>query len=432
MTFTRSSSFCAHANDVVIFVRAAAVFATTAFIGCSAAHANPSSEPSPAPAVQTFTAGIGSVQPRLAISGILAPFRDVGVSAALNEPILEIRVREGQRVRRGDLLAVLASDSVDASLAAARQTATENRARAAQQGFQSTVNVAQYASNVAVASAALDQTKAVVAQARIDLQRYEALNRQGYLPDQTLEGQRVSVAADQRAVAAAQAQLDLSEQTAKAGGTLHRDGMESAQIAAAHAAVGAADQAVAQAQLLLERTQLRSPVDGVIASISGAIGEYPSGRQLFTIHDDTQMYAMFAASPTQAVRLHGGEQASITDGTAHATGVVEAVLDQLSPGTTNFIVKVRLPNADHRWRAGLPVTSIIALMPVTGTRVPVSAYADVTNNAIFVVNAGKIVRRDVQTLASDGSAAIVQGIDRGARVVRDGQSGVVDGDVVKN
>lgn len=105
---------------------------------------------------------------------------------------------------------------------------------------------------------------------------------------------------------------------------------------------------------------------------------------------------------------------------------------QFSPGTTNFIVKVRLPNADHRWRAGLPVTSKIALTPVTGTRVPVSAYADVTNNAIFVVNAGKITRRDVQTLASDGSAAIVQGIDRGARVVRDGQSGVADGDVVKN
>jgi len=417
-------------NNVVVAVRTAAVFAAATFIGCSAAHANPGSEPSRPPAVQTFTAGIGSVQPTLAVSGILAPFRDVGVSAALNEPILDIPVREGQRVRRGDLLAVLASESVDASLAAAQQTAMENRARSAQQGYQSSVNIAQYASNVAVASAALGQTKAVFEQARIDLRRYELLNRQGYLPDQTLEGQRVSVAADQRAVAAAQAQLELSVQTAKAGGTLHRDGLESAQIAAAHAAVGAADQAVAQARMLLERTQLRSPVDGVIASISGAIGEYPSGRQLFTIHDDAQMYAMFPASPTQAVRLHGGERATVTDGTGRTSGVVEAVLDQLSPGTTNFIVKVRIPNSDHRWRAGLPVTSKITLAPVTGTRVPITAYADVTNNAIFVVHAGKVARRDVRTLASDGSAAIVQGVDRGARVVRDGQSGVADGDVV--
>jgi len=52
--------------------------------------------------------------------------------------------------------------------------------------------VAQYTSNVSVARAALAQTEAALNQAQIDLHRYEQLQRQGYLPDQTLEEFRKS------------------------------------------------------------------------------------------------------------------------------------------------------------------------------------------------------------------------------------------------
>ncbi len=411
------------------------VLAASSLAACSAANAaNPTSSASPAPSVELVTARIGAVRPAISISGIMAPSRDVGVSAALNEPITEIRVHEGERVHAGELLAVLESDDLRASLAAAEQAVAENRARYAQQGYQSSVNIAQYASNVTVARAALGQAQATLNQAQLDLHRDETLNRQGYLPDQTLDGMRVTVAADRHAVAAAQSQLNLAVQSASADGTMRRAGIESSQILAARAAVSGAQQAVAQTQLQLARTQLRSPVDGVIASIGGAIGEYPSGRQLFTIHDDTQMYAMLPASAAQALALRGGEQASIvtTDGAQRANGVVEAVLDQLSPGTTNFIVKVRIANADHRWRAGIPVTAHLALAPVHGTVVPVSAYADVTNDAVYAVRGGRVARVAVRTLASDGSAAVVDGIAEGARLVRDGQSGVAAGDQVGN
>jgi multidrug efflux pump subunit AcrA (membrane-fusion protein) len=400
----------------------------------SAIAATPSASPSPAAAVETFVARAGSVRPTVAISGVLAPYRDIGVSASLNEPIVNILVHEGQRVRAGEVLAVLDSANVRSSLATAQATAAENHARYVQQGYQSSVNVTQYTSNVSVARAALAQTEAALNQAQIDLHRYEQLQRQGYLADQTLEGQRVTVAANRQAVAAARAQFALAVQNASAGGDGRRAGIESAQIGAMRAAVGAADQSVAQIRLQLARTVLRSPVDGAIASIGGAIGEYPSGRQLFTIHDDAQMYAMLAASGTQSLALRGGEPAQIAtpNGTLRANGRVEAVLDQLSPGTTNFIVKVRLDNSDHRLRAGIPVTARIALAPISGTRVPVSAYVDVTNDAVYAVQGGKVARRAVRTLATDGSAAIVEGVEEGARIVTDGQSGVAAGDTVGN
>jgi multidrug efflux pump subunit AcrA (membrane-fusion protein) len=387
---------------------------------------------SPPPPVPTITARYGTVRPTLAISGILAPYREVGVSAALNEPILEVRVHEGERVRAGEILAVLASDDVRATLAAAQQTAAENRARFEQQQYQSGVNVAQYASNVTVARAASAQAHAVLDQAQADLRRYEQLARAGYLAAQTLETQRVTVAADRQAVDAAEAQLALAERNAGAGGDARRAGIEAAQIDAARAAVGAADQAVAQTRMQLARTVLRAPADGVVAAVYAAVGEYPSGRELFTLHDDSSMYAMLSASGSQALRLHGGERATVQtpDGIASTTGVVEAVLDQLTPGTTNFVVKIRIPNRDLRWHAGIPVTARIALAPVAGLRLPVSAYADVTGDAVFAVRGGKARRVAVRPIASDGSAVVVDGLSPGDRIVADGQSGVADGDEV--
>ena len=413
--------------------RLVAFAAAGSLTACAAATAAaPSPSPSAAPTVETVTARSGSIRPTMAVSGILAPYRDVGVSAALNEPIVEIRVHEGQRVTAGQVLAVLATDTLQTSLAAAEQTAAENRARLEQQRYQSSVNVAQYGSNITVARAAFAQANAVLNQSKADLRRYEQLNRNGYLPDQTLDAQRVTVAANQQSADAARAQLVLATRNASAGGDAQRAGLESAQLQAVRAAVGAADQAVAQIRLQLSRTELRSPVNGVIAAIGGAIGEYPSGRQLFTIHDDAQMYAMLPASGRDVLALRGGEPASVTtaDGAVRANGVVEAVLDQLSPGTTNFIVKVRLANRDHRLRAGIPVKAQIALAPVSGTLVPLSAYADTTNDAVYVVRAGRVARVAVQTLASDASSAIVDGVPEGDRVVRDGQSGVSAGDKV--
>src|SRR6202043_1950200 len=107
----------------------------------------------------------------------------------------------------------------------------------------------------------------------------------------------------------------------------------------------------------------------------------------------------------QALALRGGEPTTIatTDGALHARGAVEAVLDQLAPGTTNFIVKVRVANSDGRWRAGVPVTAQILGDPVRGTVVPLSAYTTPMNDGIYAVRDGKVSAIAVRALADDGT-----------------------------
>lgn len=401
-------------------------------VACNASQAATGSDASTSSRVETVVANAGVVQPTLSISGILAPYSEIGVSAAFNERILEIRVREGDRVKKGDVLAVLDADELRASLAAAEQTAAENRSRYEQQLYQSSLNAAQYSSNVKVGRAALAQAEASLEEAQINFHRYEMLYRSGYLSAQTLESQRVTVAADTQAVSAAQAQYDLAVANAKWGGGQKSAGIEYSQILAVRAAVSAADAAVSQIRMQIGKALLTAPVDGVVSSANANPAEYPSGRQLFTIHNDSQMYAMLAASANQAMHLRSGDLVSVvsTDESIQSKGVVEAVLDQLSPGTTNFIVKVRVANPNHAWRAGVPVTAHIALSPVRGTVVPNSAFADSMGSAVLVVRNGVAKSKTVRSVASDGSHVVVEGIAPGTALVRDGQSGVADGDKV--
>ncbi len=374
------------------------------------------------------------MQPALTISGVMAPYREVGVSAAYNERILDIRVREGDRVKAGQVLAILDADELSASLASAQETAAENEARLEQQQYQSSINTEQYGSNVKVARAALAQAQATLLEAQHNYNRYAQLSHSGYISDQAAESQRVTVRSDEQAVAAAQAQYDLAVANAKFGGSAQRGGVESAQVQAARAAVAAANRVVEQIQLEIQKAVLTAPADGVVSAINGAIGEYPSGRQLFTIHQDSDMYAMLTASASQVEHLYGGERVIVAsaDGTMHAFGVVENVLDQLAPGTTNYIVKVRVRNATHEWRAGMPVSSKITLAPVRGVVVPNSAFADVMNDTIFVVRGGVVHSVNVQARTTDGSRSVIAGVAPGERIVRDGQSGVADGDKVGN
>lgn len=178
-----------------------------ALYACAGAHAA-DPQPSPSPErIKTVTARRGSVSPTMRISGVVAPYRQFGIATALNEPILEIRVREGERVGAGAVLAVLQTDDLQAQLASAQETTAEGDARLQQQRQQSTVNVGQYGSQVQNTRAAVAQAQSALAGAETDRARYLRLYDSGYLSQQVLAQQNVTIAQDRQAVRAARAQL---------------------------------------------------------------------------------------------------------------------------------------------------------------------------------------------------------------------------------
>jgi multidrug efflux pump subunit AcrA (membrane-fusion protein) len=383
--------------------------------------------------VPTVTAATGTITPTIQIAGVIVPYRQIGVAADLSEPITEVDVQEGDRVHAGQVLARLLTDDLEAQLASAERIEREDAARFSQTAYQIGANNALDASAITSARAALHQDEVNLAGANVDLARYASLASQGYLPQQTVDEQRTTVASDQAAVTAARASLSQAIANARANGTGGNAGEQQQELTAAREAANSAEASVVQLQREIARAVIVAPADGIVDAVNANPGEYPTSRELFTIEQNSTVYAVLPASTAQVVQIQPGAAATlVTPGsTRHDAGRVVAVLDQVQPGTTNFTVKVQVANQDGHLHAGMPVTGTVDLPPVTGTEVPVTAFVDDTRGSVYTVDGGTVRTHTVSEVKDDGKNAIVTGLPTGTIVVQNVENTTVgDGDRV--
>jgi len=408
-----------------IYACFSALFISAACTGCAGKAAAAKATPPPT-AVQTITARQGSISPSIQLAGVIAPYRQVAVTANLSEPLSEVDVVEGQRVRAGQVLARQLTDDLQAQLVSSERVVGEDAARLSQTLYTTVATTAQNSTTVTAATEALREAQTNLSGAQTDLKRYQSLASQGYLPAQTLDQQRVVVATDLQAVAAAVATLTAARANNSANGNGQTAGAQQQDLAAARDAVDAAQATVAQLKAEIARAVIVAPVAGVVDSVNANPGEYPSGRQLFTIEQNSDVYAVLPASTTQVLNVKNGAAASVEINTTYSAnpqwhkdpGVVEAVLDQVQPGTTNFTVKVLVHNANGELRAGMPVSAFVDQPAVRGIVIPLTAFVDDTRSTIYTVVDGVVHLQPVSEISDDGANAVVSGIAAGTLVVK--------------
>ncbi len=394
--------------------------------GCGGkAEGNAKATPPP-PQVQTVAVREGTISPSVQIAGVIAPYRQVAVTADLSEPISEVDVVEGQQVRAGQVLARLLVDDLQAQLVSSERVVGEDAARLAQAVYQAAATTSQNSSSVTSAQASLRQAQVNLTGAETDLRRYEALAVNGYISAQTVDQQRVTVDADRQAVSAARASLNAAIVNNTANGSGFNAGVQQQELEAARAAVDAAQATVNQLKLEISRAVIVAPVDGVVESVNANPGEYPASRQLFTLEQNSQVYALLPASTAQVVSIRRGAGASVEVNTTYSAnpqvhkdhGTVDAVLDQIQPGTTNFTVKVLVGNADYHLHAGMPVNGFVDLPPARGLVIPMTAFIDDTRTTVYTVDGGVVHQKPVNEIAEDGANAVVTGVANGELVIK--------------
>jgi multidrug efflux pump subunit AcrA (membrane-fusion protein) len=419
-------------NPFVRFPRSAAVSLLAALAaGCS--HPAPQKPPAP-PTVAVTVAREGTLHPAQTLPGIIAPYASVAIQSDLTEPADAVNVEEGDRVTKGQVLAVLDTADLVASLNADLATAQSDAANAEHTVYQGGLTISQSVESVNAAQSALRQAQETLRRDSIDLARYQSLLGNGYISQQTVATQLALVANDRQAVRSAQASLASDEQQVAANGTLSTSGLQSTSIEQARAT-----QAVALANAQQVRTQIAkativSPIDGVVVNRNLNVGEYPGSRQLFTLQQTNPIYAIVRGSGSQIADIAPGAAAVITASDLHRsklTGTVVAVLNQINPGSTDFQVKVKLDNPSGRLRAGMTVIGSVDLPPARGITIPETAFIDDNHDSVLVVGANDtIATAHVSETISDGKNSIVDGLSPGTRVVSDGQTSVGDGQKV--
>ncbi|MBV9402990.1 MAG: efflux RND transporter periplasmic adaptor subunit, partial [Candidatus Eremiobacteraeota bacterium] len=295
-------------------------------------------QPTSAP-VRTTIAQYGELSPTVTLAGIIAPLQNVGISSSLQEPASGVYVHEGQYVSAGTVLAELDVSDLRANLVSAERSAAEANAKVSQTNYQSTLALSQGTSDFVSARAQLQQARQRLAYDQITLSRNQGLLRQGYVPQQTVDQMQTQVWTDESQLRAAEASLRNAAVNVKVNGTPEQ-GLQASNVEASRAAAASAQAQAQQLAVQIAKGSIVSPIDGVIINRNLNPGEYPGSRQIFTIQQTDSVYAMLNASSDQVFRIQPHRRATIhigSLGNVTTTGVVEAVLGQAQPGSTNFV-----------------------------------------------------------------------------------------------
>lgn len=192
-------------------------------------------------AVQTVAvARMGIVQSVVATGRLNAPAR-IELGAEVTATVTEVRVREGDRVRAGEVLLHLQDGEARAALRQARAALVEARGRADQQ--------AQV--TAPVSSQAVLQAEAAYTAAEREHRRASELVAQGFFPQQKLDEAQRALDTARSALASARVQAQANQAS----------GVEPALAASR---VAQAEAALAVAEARLARLQIASPVDALV------------------------------------------------------------------------------------------------------------------------------------------------------------------------
>jgi len=385
--------------------------------------------------VQTTVAQVKTIQPSRRLAGIIAPFENVAIQSTLVEPADSVDVQEGDRVRAGEVLAVLDVADLEAQLNADLATANSSAASTSHDVYQGSLSIAQGYDAVQSANAAVSQANANISRDRAQLQRDQNLYAKGYVSLEALQQDEATVRGDESALNNANSQLASAKSTVVANGTLGSGGLQESSIEQSKAQQEVALAQADQVRVQIAKARIVSPIDGVVVNRNINPGEYPGSRQIFTIQQVDPVYAVLHGSGEEVAPIQAGVEARIeaTDlgNNAAFDGRVIGVLNEINPGSTDFQVKVVIANPFRKLRPGMAVLGIVPLPAARGVAIPTTAFIDDNHDSILTVVAGNVVKTvPVTELATDGTDSVVKGIPSGTRVVDNGQISVGDGEQV--
>ena len=213
--------------------------------------------------------------------------------------IVELPVVDNQLTHKGDLLLVIDPTNYKIALELSEAAVRQARANAQNIAGQIPVQEAQVSAN----KAQVEQETAALTFAVQQAARYQDLAQREAGTIQMEQQTASTLGQTQPALKNAQATLALAERQITS---------LKAQLSSAEASV---DQAAAQrhqAQVNLERTKIRSPVNGWVTNLTVQLGDYATvGRSVISLVDADSFWVDAYFEETQLASIHEGDPAKI-------------------------------------------------------------------------------------------------------------------------
>jgi len=317
---------------------------------------------SPAAAYRLAKVEQGPIVAAVSTTGTLNAVTTVTVGSQLSGQIRELNADFNTEVKAGDLLARLDQDQLRAKLGQAQADLAASQAQVTQQ--QAAAERAK--ADIESARAALANTRAGVQRAEVALKDAERDNKRR----QELLGKGVATQADadkaqatletaRTNLTSARAQVDAAEAALSASQALAR--VAAAQVESAKATVAQREAALQQVRVDIERSEIRSPIDGVVVQRAVDVGQTVAASlqapTLFTIAEDLRRMEVYASVDEADIgRVRVGQDVTFTV-TSYPADTFRGTVKQirLAPQTvSNVVTYVVVIAADNQQRKLLP------------------------------------------------------------------------------
>ncbi|NJK34739.1 MAG: efflux RND transporter periplasmic adaptor subunit [Oscillatoriales cyanobacterium SM2_2_1] len=369
---------------------------------------------------------------RIRASGSITPIQTVNLSPKQSGILAELLVEQGDRVRRGQVIARMDASNIEPQVNQAQATLLSAEA-----------NLARLRNGPRLESIAALEARVIAAQSRIDTAlsrlnlatiraaRFSSLQREGAINrdrlDEVLTEERNARADLNNAQASLLEQQRILEES--------RNGSRFEDIAQAEAQRAQAEASLQAAQVQLEDTTIRAPFDGIITqkyansgafvtpTTSASATNSATSSSIVAIAQGLEILARVPEVDVRAIRV--GQSVEITaDAFPDQTfrGRVrliapEAVLEQ---NVTSFQVRVSLDTGREQLRSGMntDLRFVGQTIPDALTVPTVAIVTENSKNGVLVPDeSGKPTFREVTLGTSvDNRTQILSGLQAGDRV----------------
>jgi multidrug efflux system membrane fusion protein len=301
------------------------------------------------------------------ILGAVTPVYSVSITSRVAGQLMQVSYREGQLVHKGDLLLVIDSGPYNAALLQAQGQ--------------------------------LERDQALLKNAHVDLDRYQAAYAQHAIPEQTMATQQATVNQDEGTVKLDQGNVDA-------------------------------------AKVNVDYTKILSPIDGRVGlrlvdpgNIVPANGTAPL-LTITQLQPITVIFPMAEDHISEVVaQMRAGHQLEVdafdrANSTLLAKGTLLTLDNSIDPGTGTVKVRAQFANADNRLFPNEFVNARLLVRTIKNANIIPSAALQRNNDAsyVYVVNpdTSTVLSRPVTILTTDGLQSAVTGVQPGETLVTDG------------
>jgi multidrug efflux pump subunit AcrA (membrane-fusion protein) len=288
------------------------------------------------------------------LDGQIAPVQESLLSTPQSGNVLSVEVHEGDRVRKGELLAKLDDSTLRAQLAGNEADLAQNRAKLQSAQVQAPISAVGYNSSLETSRNALATAQAALANAQLVYKSNQDLYPKGYVSQTALEQSRSQYVSAQQQVNTAKADLARAEQN------MQSTQVDRATVDAARAAVESSAAAVQLLKAQIAQTNIVAPFDGVVTQRLLDPGSFASANapvvrvsQLdpvyvnFNVPDDLLSYVKAGTPVAFSTSSLGSRRFNATVASVNATP---------TQGTLSYRAQIRQPNPDGSLRGGMLVT----------------------------------------------------------------------------